>query len=176
AEKVYVNGIDVTVLNTRQLYFDKDGKPVTLSLKDYSRDILQSNFQSLDQFLQTWSNTDKKEAILQELQDQGVPIDELLKAVDRDSDIFDIICHVAFDQKPLTRKERANNVKKRNYFTNYGEKARKVLESLLEKYTDEGISNLESMEVLKVNPIAEYGSPLEIVKSFGGKQQYLDAI
>lgn len=176
AEKIYVNGVDVTVLNTRQLYFDKDGKPVTVSLKDYSRDILKSNFQSLDQFLQTWSNTDKKEAILQELQDQGVPIDELLKAVDRDSDIFDIICHVAFDQKPLTRKERADNVKKRNYFTQYGEKARKVLESLLEKYADEGISNLESMEVLKVNPIAEYGSPLEIVKAFGGKQQYLSAI
>lgn len=176
AEKVYVNGVDVTVLNSRQLYFDKDGKPVTLSLKDYSKDILQSNFQSLDQFLQTWSNTDKKEAILQELQEQGVPIDELLKAVDRDSDIFDIICHVAFDQKPLTRKERANNVKKRNYFTKYGEKARKVLESLLDKYTDEGISNLESLEVLKVNPISEYGSPLEIVKSFGGKQRYLEAV
>lgn len=176
SEKIYVNGVDVTILNTRQLYFDKEGKPVTISLKDYSRDLLRESYQSLDQFLQAWSSSDKKEAIIQELQEQGIPINELLAAVDRESDLFDIVCHVGFDQKPLTRKERAEHVKKRNYFTKYGEKARKVLEALLEKYADEGISNLESMEVLKVNPLSEYGSPLEIVKSFGGKGKYLEAV
>ena len=176
AEKIYVNGVDVTVLNTRQLYFDKEGKPVTVSLKDYSRGLLRESYESLDQFLHIWSNADKKEAIIHELQEQGIPVEELLAAVDRESDLFDIICHVAFDQKPLTRKERADHVKKRNYFAKYGDKARKVLEALLEKYADEGISNLESMEVLKVNPISEYGSPLEIVKSFGGKHKYMDAV
>ncbi len=175
-DKIYVNGVDVTVLNTRELYFNKEGKPVTISLKDYSRELLQENYQSLDHFLRAWSSAARKEAIITELHEQGIPVDELLKAVDRDSDIFDIICHVAFDQKPLTRKERADNVKKRNYFTKYGEKARKVLDLLLDKYMTEGIQNLESMEVLKVNPLSDNGSPVEIVKSFGGKQEYLKAV
>lgn len=174
--KVYINGIDVTVLNTREMYFDKDGKPVTISLKDYSKDILKEKFQSIDKFLQFWNESDRKEAIIEELQEQGIPVKDLLEAVDRNCDLFDIICHVAFDQPPLTRKERANNVKKRNYFTKYGEKAAKVLEALVDKYADEGIQNIESMEVLKINPISEFGSPMEIVKSFGGRTQYLQAI
>ena len=176
APKVYINGIDVTVLNTREMYFDKEGKPVTVSLKDYSKDILKEKFQSIDTFLQFWNASDRKEAIIKELREQGIPVQELLDAVDRDCDLFDIICHVAFDQKPLTRKERANNVKKRNYFTKYGEKAAKVLEALIDKYADEGIENIESMEVLKINPISDFGSPIEIVKSFGGKEKYNQAI
>jgi len=176
APKVYINGIDVTVLNTREMYFDKEGKPVTISLKDYSKDILKEKFQSIDKFLQFWNESDRKEAIIEELQEQGIPVKDLLEAVDRNCDLFDIICHVAFDQKPLTRKERANNVKKRNYFTKYGEKAAKVLEALVDKYADEGIENIESMEVLKINPISDFGSPIEIVKSFGGKPKYIQAI
>lgn len=176
ASKVFINGIDVTVLNTREMYFDKEGKPVTVSLKDYSKDILKDKFQSIDKFLQFWNQSDRKDAIVEELQEQGVPVKDLLEAVDRNCDLFDIICHVAFDQKPLTRKERANNVKKRNYFTKYGDKAAKVLEALINKYADEGIENIESMEVLKINPISDFGSPIEIVKSFGGRTQYLQAI
>lgn len=176
ASKVFINGIDVTVLNTREMYFDKEGKPVTISLKDYSKDILKDKFQSIDKFLQFWNQSDRKDAIVEELQEQGVPVNDLLEAVDRNCDLFDIICHVAFDQKPLTRKERANNVKKRNYFTKYGEKAAKVLVALIDKYADEGIENIESMEVLKINPISDFGSPIEIVKSFGGRTQYLQAI
>lgn len=176
ASKIYINGIDVTVLNTRELYFDRDGKPVTISLKDYSKELLQDKYQSLDNFLQVWKESDRKEAIVQELIEHGIPVDELLDAVNRDCDLFDIICHVAFDQKPLTRKERADQVKKRNYFTKYGEKARQVLEALIDKYADEGISNLESLEVLRVNPFSEYGSPIEIIKTFGGKDGYLSAI
>lgn len=176
ANKIYINGVDVTVLNTRELYFDKDGKPVTISLKDYSKELLQNKYQSLDDFLQVWKKSDRKEAIIQELTDHGIPVDELLEAVNRDCDLFDIICHVAFDQKPLTRKERANEVKKRNYFIKYGEQARQILEALVDKYADEGIGNLESLEVLRVNPFSQFGSPLEIIKSFGGKDNYMAAI
>ena len=91
-------------------------------------------------------------------------------------DIFDLICHTAFDQPPLTRAERANNVKKRDYFTQYGEQARKVLEALLDKYADEGIENIEDMKILQVNPLNQFGSPLEIVKLFGGKKKYQQAL
>ena len=91
-------------------------------------------------------------------------------------DIFDLICHIAFDQPPLTRTERANNVKKRDYFTQYGGQARKVLEALLDKYADEGIENIEDMKILQVSPLAEFGSPIEIVKLFGGKMQYQQAL
>jgi type I restriction enzyme, R subunit len=103
-------------------------------------------------------------------------VEALRGAVNREVDIFDLICHVAFDQPPMTRKERANNVKKRNYFNQYGEQARKVLETLLDKYADEGVTNIESMDVLKVKPLTEFGSPLEIIKRFGNKAKYLEAI
>ncbi len=175
-EKVYVNGVDVSVLVSREMYFDHTGKPITSSLKDYTKEIITGQFASLDDFLNTWNNAERKEAIIAELQQQGVMVEALYQAVDRQVDLFDLICHVAYDMPPLTRKERANNVKKRNYFTKYGEQARKVLEALLDKYADEGIANIESMEVLKVKPFNEYGSPLEIIKVFGNKELYLHAI
>ncbi len=176
AEKIYINGVDVTILNTRELYFDKNGKPITLSLKDYTKDLLSQKYESLDQFLYLWKNSDRKEAIVKELEEQGILVNELLESVHKECDLFDIICHVAFDQKPLTRKERANKVKKRNYFAKYGEQARNVLTALIDKYADEGLNTLESMEVLKLNPISGFGSPLEIVKTFGGRKKYLDAL
>ena len=174
--KIYVNGVDVSVLVSREMYFDQHGKPITTSLKDHTREIIQEKFVSLDDFLNRWKNTDRKEAIVKELQEQGVMVDALLEAVEKKVDLFDLICHVAYDQPPLTRKERANNVKKRNYFAKYGTHARKVLEALLEKYADEGIENIESMEVLKVKPLTEFGSPVEIIKEFGSKEAYLKAI
>jgi type I restriction enzyme R subunit len=175
-DRVVVNGIDVSILVTRELHFNKEGKPITVNLRDYSRALLQDKFHSLEDFLTTWNAADKKEALITELEEQGVPVDALLDAVNRDCDLFDIICHVAFDQKPLSRMDRANNVKKRNYFTKYGEQARNVLEALLDKYADEGIKNIESMEVLKVNPVASFGSAIEIINSFGGKPAYLRAV
>lgn len=174
--KQYVNGINVSVLVSRELYFDNNGKPITTSLKDYTKNIIQNNYASLDDFLITWNQADKKEAIIKELQEQGVMVEALYDAVDKQVDLFDLICHVAFDQPPLTRKERANNVKKRNYFTKYGEQARKVLETLLDKYADEGVENIESIEVLRVKPFDEYGSPIEIISHFGDKNQYLEAV
>jgi type I restriction enzyme, R subunit len=174
--KQYVNGVDVSILMSRELYFDHDGKPITTSLKDYTKTIIQKNFASLDDFLLTWNQADKKEAIIKELQEQGVMVEALYEAVDKQLDLFDLICHVAYDQPPLTRKQRANNVKQRNYFTKYGEQARIVLETLLDKYADEGVENIESIEVLRVKPFDEYGSPLEIISHFGNKQHYLEAV
>jgi type I restriction enzyme R subunit len=174
--KVYVNGIDVSILISRELYFDQHGKPITTSLKDHTREIIRGQYGSLNDFLNKWNATDKKTVLIEELQQQGVLVEALYHAVNKEVDLFDLICHVAYDQPPLTRKERANNVKKRNYFTKYGEQAKKVLENLLDKYADEGIDDIESMEVLKVQPFTDFGSPMEIVSTFGSKKGYLKAI
>lgn len=176
-EKVVVNGVDVSVLISRELHFDQHGKPITTSLKDHTREIIQGQFASLDEFLNKWNTTERKEAIIAELIEQGVMVEALYEAVDKQIDLFDLICHVAYDQPPMTRKERANNVKKRNYFTKYGDQARNVLEALLDKYADEGIENMESMEVLQVKPLSDFGSTLEIVNGiFGSREKYLRAI
>lgn len=174
--KVYVNGVDVSVLVSRELYFDQHGKPITTSLKDHTKEIIKGKYASLSDFLNIWNTTDRKEAIIAELQEQGVLVEALYEAVDKKVDLFDLICHIAYDQPPLTRNERVNNVKKRNYFTKYGEHARLVLEALLDKYADEGVENLESMEVLKVKPLNEFGSPVEIINEFGSKEKYLLAV
>jgi type I restriction enzyme R subunit len=175
-EKVYVNGVDVSVLISRELYFDQHGKPITTSLKDHTKEIIKGQFASLDEFLNKWKSTDRKEAIIAELIEQGVMVEALYEAVDKQVDLFDLICHVAYDQPPLTRKERANNVKKRNYFTRYGDQARKVLEALLEKYADQGIENIENIQILTVPPINEFGTVTEIIKAFGSREAYEKAI
>ncbi|HOJ66554.1 EcoAI/FtnUII family type I restriction enzme subunit R [Tenuifilum sp.] len=175
-QKVYVNGVDVSVLISRELHFDQHGRPITTSLKDHTKEIIKEQFASLDDFLNKWNNSDRKEAIIAELIEQGVMVEALYEAVDKQVDLFDLICHVAYDQPPLTRKERANNVKKRNYFTKYGDQARKVLEALLEKYADQGIENIENIQILTVPPINEFGSVTEIIKAFGSREEYEKAI
>jgi type I restriction enzyme R subunit len=175
-QKVYVNGVDVSVLVSREMYFDQDGKPITTSLKDHTREIIKGKFASLDEFLEKWNTTERKEAIIAELQEQGILVEALYDAVDKRMDLFDLICHVAYDQPPMTRKERANNVKKRNYFTKYGDQTKRVLEALLDKYADEGITNIENIEVLRVNPFDSFGSPTEIISGFGSKEAYLQAV
>ena len=174
--KYYVNGVNVAVLNERIQYMDGNGKLITGSLKDYTKQKVREQYQSLDDFLKKWNQADKKQAIIEELTEQGILFENLKEAINKEMDIFDLICHTAFDQPPLTRAERVNNVKKRDYFTQYGEQARKVLEALLEKYADEGIENIEDMKILQVNPLDQFGSPLEIVDLFGGKKQYLKAL
>lgn len=174
--KVYVNGIDVAILSEREMYYDKNGQLITVSLKDHTKEIIKGKYASLEDFLNKWNNTDRKEAIISELQEQGVLVEALMEAVEKNLDLFDLICHIAYDKPPLTRKERANNVKKRNYFTKYGEQSRKVLEALLDKYADEGIENIESIEVLRIKPFDEFGSPIEIIKQFGSKEKYFEAI
>ncbi len=174
--KIYVNGVDVSVLVSRELHFDRHGKPITASLKDHTKEIIKGNYATLDNFLNRWNNSERKDAIINELTEQGVMVEALYEAVNKEVDLFDLICHVAYDQPPLTRKERANNVKKRNYFTKYGDQARKVLEALLDKYADQGIENIENIHILTVPPINEFGSVTEIIKSFGSRQDYEKAV
>ncbi|MCT7963639.1 hypothetical protein NG791_23475 [Laspinema sp. D1] len=174
--KVYVNGVNVAILNERIQYMDDNGKLMTVNMKDYTREKVREQYQSLNDFLTKWHNADKKQAIIDELTEQGIVLENLKEAIDKEMDIFDMICYTAFDQPPLTRAERAKQVKKRDVFTQYGEQARKVLEALLDKYADEGIENIEDIKVLKVNPFDQFGTPTEIIKLFGGKQDYLQAL
>ena len=174
--KYYVDDVEVTIVSERVQYLDADGKLITESLKDYTRKTVRKAYTSLNAFLNAWKDADRKQAIIEELSSRGVFLDELAEQVGRDFDAFDLICHVAFDQPPLTRRERAEKVRKRNVFAKYGDKARAVLEALLDKYADAGLKSVESLEILKVNPLSTFGTPVEIVNLFGGKQRYLAAI
>jgi type I restriction enzyme R subunit len=174
--KYYVNNVEVRVATERVQYLDARGKLITESLKDYSRKTVRQAYASLDDFLTAWHDADKKLAILEELAAQGVFLDELAEQVGRDYDAFDLICHVAFDAPPLTRKERAEKVKKHHVFAQYGAKSRAVLDALLQKYADSGLKSVESLEILKVDPLTAFGTPIEIVGMFGGKPAYLAAI
>lgn len=176
--KKYVLGNNVTVAVARERvqYLNAEGKLITESLRDYTRINVRKQYDSLDQFLQAWQQADRKAALLQELEAQGVLLDALADEVGKDLDPFDLLLHVAYDQPPLTRRERARRVQKRNVFTQYGPVARKVLEALLDKYADEGIVTIESNEVFKIQPFTDLGSPSELVRSFGGRPQYLSAL
>jgi len=170
------NNVTVAVARERVQYLDAHGKLVIESLRDYTRINLRKQFDSLDAFLQTWQQADRKAALIDELERQGVLLEALAEEVEKDLDPFDLLLHVAYDQPYLTRKERARRVKQRNVFTEYGSVARKVLDALLDKYADEGISAIESHEVLKIQPFTSIGSPVELVRSFGGRPQFLGAI
>ena len=171
-----VNNVPVRVAVQRVQYLNQDGKLITESLTDYTRNAIFKKYASLEAFLNSWNDADRKQVILEELASQGVFFEELAAEVGRDFDPFDLVCHVAFDRPPLTRRERANGVKKRDLFGKYETKARAVLEALLEKYADAGILSLESMEILKVDPFRTFGTPIEIVNLFGGKSGYLKAL
>lgn len=175
-EKIRVNGVDVQIVNERVQYLDANGNIITENLTDYTKKNVLQQFSTLNDFLNTWNNAEKKRAIMEELEAQGIFFEALKEEIGKDFDPFDLICHVAFDAKPLTRKERANNVKKRNYFVKYGEQAQAVLKSLLDKYADSDIFSIESLDVLTQKPINQHGRPLEILQIFGGKENYLKAI
>jgi type I restriction enzyme R subunit len=171
-----VSGVKFTVVAERVQYYDRDGKLITESLKDYTRRTLQEEFATLDEFLKRWKASDRKQAIVDELLDRGVLLEALADSTDGDLDPFDLICHVAFDQPALTRQERADAVRKRDVFTKYGEQAREVLAALLDKYADQGLGSLGEIEVLKLDPFPELGTPIELVRRFGGRDQYLAAL
>jgi type I restriction enzyme R subunit len=175
-QKFYVDNVEVTVVSERVEYRDADGNLVTESFRDYTRNAIRRDFRSLDDFLTHWSEADKKSAIIKELEAHGVFWEGLRDEVGAEYSAFDLVCHIAFDQPPLTRRERANNVRKQNYFAKYKDKARAVLEALLEKYADEDVTEIESNKVLQVSPFTEAGTPLEIAKLFGGKKQYEQAV
>lgn len=175
--KVRVSGVDVKIIARRVEYLGPDGQLVAESYKEYSRKQICSEYASLDTFLNKWNDADKKEAIINELEDHGILLANLAQEVGAEYGDFDLICHIAYDMPPLTRKERADNVKKRNYFTKYGDQARAVLESLLDKYADEGITTIESPRVLKLKPFDSMGTPMEIINNaFGGKEEYEKAV
>ena len=171
-----VDNVEVRVISERVQYLDADGKLMTASLKDFTRAAVRKEYTSLSAFLNAWKEAARKQAIIDELATHGVFIEELAEQSGRELDAFDLICHIAFDQPPLTRRERAEKVKKRNAFGKYADKARAVLEALLEKYADAGLRSVESLEILKVDPLTTFGTPVEIVSLFGGKDKYLAAI
>ena len=174
----YVIGgsVNVTVARERVQYLNAEGKLITESLRDYTRINLAKAYESLDQFLQAWNSAERKAALIEELERQGVFLDALAEEVGKDLDPFDLLLHVAYGQPPLTRRERAQRVKKRNVFTQYGPVARKVLDTMLDKYADEGITTIEADNLLSVPPFTDLGRPAELVKSFGGRPQYIDAL
>lgn len=175
-EKVYVNGVNVAMLNERVQYIGNEGKLITGSLKDYTKNMVKKKYRSLDDFINKWNQTEQKQVLIEELTEQGIILGNFLDEINKEMDVFDLILHAAFDQPPLTRKERVENVKKRNYFAKYSGKARNVLENLLDKYADGGIENIEDLTILKINPFDEIGSPSEIISLFGDKENYLTAI
>jgi len=174
--KVTVNGVEVTIIKERVQYMGEDGKIITESLHDYTRKSVRTAYSSLDAFLKSWKQADRKRAIVEELEQRGVIFAALNEEIGSGFDPFDLICHVAFEQKPLTRKERAEQVKKRDYFTKYGDLARKVISALLDKYSDDGLLDLENPEIIRLDPLSKLGSPVEIIRAFGGKPAYDAAI
>lgn len=175
--KFHVNGVAVGVIAQRVQYYDADGKLVTESFKDYTRKTLLKEYASLDDFTRKWQDADRKEAIIHELEQQGIIWEVLAEEVGKDLDPFDMLCHVVYGQPPLTRKERAENVRKRNYFTKYSEAAQAVLDNLLDKYADAGIQEIESIQVLKLKPFDSMGTLPEIIKTgFGDRNGYNQAL
>lgn len=172
------NGCKVQIIHKTVSVYDTNGKLLRQeSIVDYTKENIQGEYASLDNFIRQWSAHEKKEEIRDLLHDRGIDL-ELLKADQNMSDVddFDFICHVAFDKKPLTRKERANNVKKRDFFSKYSGVAREVLEALLDKYMNTGIYEIEKTEILKLDPFFKLGKPAKIAEYFGGKQGYLKAV
>ena len=177
SKKIHVSGVEVNILAKTVEYRGDDGQMVTESYCDYSRKHIRNEYASLDDFITRWKTTKKKEAIVKELEEYGIELSKLAEEVGKDYGDFDLICHIAYDAPPLTRKERAEKVKKRDYFTKYGEQARAVLEALLEKYADEGVLTIESPKVLKLTPFDQMGTPVEIINDvFGGKANYETAL
>jgi type I restriction enzyme, R subunit len=174
--KVYVDGVGASIIAERVEYLDENGKLVTESLRDFTKKALKKRFASLDDFLKRWKGAERKQAIVEELEAEGLPLDPIAEQLGKDLDPFDLICHVAFDKKPLTRRERAENVKKRDVFTKYGGQAHAVLEALLAKYADEGVLNLDDANVLRIPPLNKLGTPVQLIKAFGNKNDFRAAV
>ncbi len=171
-------GVKVDVLQRLVSIYDTDGKLLKQeSIEDYTKESILGTYQTLENFIQTWNGEQKKEIIRNMLKEKGIDL-ELIKKDQNMTDVddFDFICHIAFNQKPLTRRERAENVKKRDVFGKYGEAAREVINALLDKYAELGIYDIESTEILKQNPFTKYGKPARIAALFGGSDKYRQAI
>ena len=176
-QKYLLGGEAVTIVQKHIQYLDKNGNLITESLIDYTKRNVRSEYASLDDFLTAWRSAERKQVIVDELEKRGVFFDDLCDAVGKDLDPFDLILHIVYDRPPLTRKERADNVRKHNYFTQYGQQAAEILEAMLSKYADSGLPDLENVDVLKVDPIKQYGTQVYIVnKIFGGIDKFRQAV
>ena len=174
--KVYVDGVRASIVAERISYVDQYGKLITESLRDFTRKALKKRFASLDDFLGRWKAAERKQAIIDELASEGLELDVIAEELNKELDPFDLICHVAFDARPLTRRERAANVQKRDVFHKYGDKARTVLDALLAKYADEGVYNLDDVTVLRIPPLTELGTPVQLLHAFGGREGFVEAV
>jgi type I restriction enzyme R subunit len=174
--KITVSGVPVQIIGERVQYIDSSGKLMTESLTDFTRRNILGEYATLNDFINAWNGAKRRWAIIEELEDKGIPLEDLREQAGYDLDIFDLILHVAYDRKPIKRLERAEAVRRSNYLNKYQGKAREVLESLLDKYQDTGINSVEDIEVLKVDPLRGYGAPLEIVSWFGGAEGYKTAV
>jgi len=175
-KKIYVNDAPAKIIGERIEYVDENGKLITESLRDFTKKALRKRFASLDEFLNRWNAAERKQAILDELENEGLPLDPLAEEVGKNLDPFDLICHVAFDRPPLTRRERAENVRKRDVFTKYGPQARAVLEALLSKYQDDGVISLDDTRVLQIPPFDAMGTPMQLIKGFGSRMDFERAV
>ena len=172
------DGCTVEIIRKTVSVYDSNGQLLrTESITDYTKKTVMDTYASLDNFILRWNEAEYKSQITELLRDFGIDLQALKEEQGMtDVDDFDFICHIAYGQKPLTRRERAENVKKRDIFHKYGPEAQKVLDALLDKYMNEGISQLENRKVLTLDPFRQMGSPASIAKLFGGNQQYFDAV
>ena len=176
-EKVRVRGVDVYVMSERVQFYDKNGKLITEDLKDYSRKNILREYATLTDFLTKWNSQAKRKVIIEELKNQGILLEALKDEVNNpDLDEFDLICHIAYDKKPLTKSERVRKVKQKGYFEKYSKKAKNVLMALLDKYASDGVTDFEDRKILQLEEFRQFGNPISIVKLFGGLQGYLQAV
>jgi len=172
-----INDVYVRVIAERVQYYDVGGKLITESLTDYTKKNILQEYATLDDFLRSWRSEERKQAIIDELKEHGVLLEALREQTGQtDLDDFDLICHIAYDQKPLTKAERANNVKKRGYLYKYSDLAQQVLQALLERYMNDGIRDIADTQILEQKDFQRFGSPMKIAKLFGGKAAYLQAV
>jgi type I restriction enzyme, R subunit len=174
--KIYVDGVGAAIIAERVEYIDEEGRLITETLRDFTKKALKRRFSTLDAFLARWNAADRKQAIIDELTEEGLSLDPIAEEVGKDLDPFDLICHVAFDRPALTRRERAANVRKRDVFGKYGPQARAVLEALLTKYSDEGVLDLEDPRVLQITPFDRMGTPMQLIKQFGALPDFERAV
>lgn len=170
--KIYVSGVSARIVAERVEYLDGEGKLVTESLRDYSRKTLRRRYASLDAFLARWNEAERKQVVIEQLEAEGVPFDALASDVGVDLDPFDLVCHVVFDQPALTRRERAERVRERDVFTKCGPQGRAVLEALLAKYQDEGVTDLDNPRILQITPFDTMGTPVELIRRFGNRRDF----
>ena len=175
--KYYVDNVEVSILKDKVQYLDYNGKLITESFKDYTRKNIKNKYATLDNFLQAWNSVEKKSAIIAEMEKAGIFMEELKANTKKDLDPFDMLCHIAYDKPPLTKRERIENVKKRNYFAKYGVKVQEVINALLEKYAETDIQNIETIDILKLEPVNKLGNPMYIINNiFKGRKNFENII